>query len=75
MAEAGHPCPEVVYQLRAVRSALVQAEQLLVRQHLHHCLAEAGLDASALQEITDLWDYTPNPRGARSSLAEHRRER
>lgn len=28
MAEEGHPCPEAIYQLRAVRSALVQAEQL-----------------------------------------------
>lgn len=67
MAADGEPCPEIVYQLRAVRSALVLAEQLLVRQHLRHCLAAAGLDAASLKEITDLWDYAPNPRAERTA--------
>ena len=73
MAADGEPCPQVVYQLRAVRSALAQAEELLVRQHLSHCLAAAGVDTAALKEITDLWDYAPNPRGARASTFEGRR--
>ncbi len=72
MAADGEPCPQVVYQLRAVRSALVQAEELLVRQHLRHCLAAAGLDDASLKEITDLWDYAPNPRGARATTFERR---
>jgi CsoR family transcriptional regulator, copper-sensing transcriptional repressor len=69
MASEGHGCPEVVYQLRAVRSALVQVEQILVRQHLHHCLAEVGrgVDSDLLNEIVELWDYTPNPRGTAGS--------
>ncbi|MFU8887210.1 MAG: metal-sensitive transcriptional regulator [Trueperaceae bacterium] len=67
MAAEGEPCPQVVYQLRAVRNALAQAERLLVRQHLRHCLAAAGLDAASLQEIADLWDYTPTARGARAT--------
>jgi DNA-binding FrmR family transcriptional regulator len=64
MAADGEPCPKIVYQLRAVRSALLQAEGLLVRQHLRHCLVAAGLDTASLKEITELWDYAPNPGGA-----------
>lgn len=67
MAADGDPCPEVVYQLRAVRSALVLVEQLLVRQHLGHCLAAAGLDDASRREITELWDYAPNPRAERAA--------
>lgn len=73
MAANGEPCPQVVYQIRAVRSALAQAEELLVRQHLRHCLAAAGLDTASLKEITELWDYAPNPRGARATHSERRR--
>ncbi len=69
MASEGHPCPEIIFQLRAVRSALVQAEQILVRQHLHHCLSEvgSGVDNELLNAIVELWDYTPNPHGTPGS--------
>jgi CsoR family transcriptional regulator, copper-sensing transcriptional repressor len=72
MAANGHPCPEVIYQLRAVRSALVQVEQMLVRQHLHHCLVRtvAGPDTDVLDEIVALWEYNPNPRGTRAQPRE-----
>lgn len=69
MAADGEPCPHLVYQLRAVRSALHQAEHVLVRQHLDHCLAEAGVTDASLREITALWDYAPNPHGWSASSA------
>ena len=72
MAGDGEPCPQVVYQLRAVRNALVQAEQLLVRQHLRHCLVAAGLDTASLKEITDLWDYAPRARGTHATPPDRR---
>jgi CsoR family transcriptional regulator, copper-sensing transcriptional repressor len=61
MAADGRPCPQIVYQLRAVRSALALVEQILVRQHLHHCIAATSLghDTELLDEIVELWDYTP----------------
>jgi len=64
MAADGEPCPQLVYQLRAVRNAIIQAEQLAVRQHLQHCLADAGVTSASLREITALWDYAPNPHGS-----------
>jgi CsoR family transcriptional regulator, copper-sensing transcriptional repressor len=61
MASDGRPCPQVIYQLRAVRSALAQVEQILVRQHLHHCIATTAIahDSDLLDEIVELWDYSP----------------
>ena len=73
MAADGEPCPQVVYQLRAVRNALVQAEQILVRQHLRHCLVAADLDTASLKEITDLWDYAPRARGTHATPSYDRR--
>jgi CsoR family transcriptional regulator, copper-sensing transcriptional repressor len=65
MAADGDPCPQIVYQLRAIRSALAQVEQILVRQHLHHCLASTSppIDTRLLSEIVELWEYNPG-RGA-----------
>jgi CsoR family transcriptional regulator, copper-sensing transcriptional repressor len=67
MAADGRPCPQVIYQLRAVRSALAQVEQILVRQHLHHCIAATsiGRDTALLDEIVELWDYNPTRGGGR----------
>jgi CsoR family transcriptional regulator, copper-sensing transcriptional repressor len=42
MVEADRPCPEVVVQIVAVRSALNQVGKILLEDHASHCLVEAA---------------------------------
>lgn len=59
------PCPQIIYQLRAVRSALVQVEEIMIKEHLRHCLQRTSLaDAEGvIEEIAELWSYSPGRHG------------
>lgn len=42
MVEAGQPCPDVLIQLAAVRSAIDRASRLVLEDHLESCLRGAA---------------------------------
>lgn len=42
MVEADRPCPDVVLQLVAVRSSLNKVAQIILVDHVEHCLVEAS---------------------------------
>ena len=54
MIEAGRPCLDVATQLQAVESAIRNAKQALIHDHVDHCLdAEGpGHDRAELKAIT-----------------------
>ncbi|SIS49108.1 metal-sensing transcriptional repressor [Phaeovulum vinaykumarii] len=53
MIEAGRPCPEVAQQLQAVESAIRNAKQALIHDHVDHCLSgHADYDRDELKAIT-----------------------
>jgi CsoR family transcriptional regulator, copper-sensing transcriptional repressor len=60
MAQEGSPGPQVIHQLRAVRGALRRIEEMLMEEHLRRCL-NCGAQG-VLEEILQLWDYSPTPR-------------
>ena len=46
MIEGGRPCLDVATQLQAVESAIAQAKQPLLKDHLDHSLDDAGGNVS-----------------------------
>lgn len=44
MAEGGRPCPEILLQVGAVQAALRKVAQLVLEDHLDHCVAGAPPD-------------------------------
>ena len=42
MVEADRSCPDVIMQVVAVRSALNQVAQIILKDHAEHCLVEAA---------------------------------
>lgn len=53
MIEEGRPCLEVAQQLQAVESAIRNAKQALIHDHMDHCLdAEADHDRAELKAIS-----------------------
>lgn len=60
MVEDQRYCVDILTQLRAVQAALRSAEQVILRSHIEHCVADAikGKDARArqlkLDELADL---------------------
>lgn len=57
MVENGRDCTEVLVQLAAVRSALNSTAKVILKDHLEHCIADAGAgdkdQLSALNEAID----------------------
>lgn len=55
MVESGRDCTEVLVQLAAVRSALNNTAKVILKDHLEHCIAEAGASdqIQALNEAID----------------------
>ena len=41
MVEAGRPCPEILIQIAALRSALNRAGRLILEDHLKGCMVDA----------------------------------
>jgi hypothetical protein NreA len=42
MLEQRRPCMELVQQLHAVEKAIGNAKKELIKDHLHHCMAESS---------------------------------
>ncbi len=47
MLEEDKPCPEVLIQLAAVRSAIQKASQIVLEDHIESCLGQAALTGSS----------------------------
>lgn len=53
MIDQGRPCVELAQQLQAVESAIRNAKQTLIHDHLDHCLGDETSEAVAeLKAIT-----------------------
>ena len=53
MVEQGRDCPEVLIQLAAVRSAITKTCEVIMKDHLEHCIVDAinTGDTGALDEL------------------------
>ncbi len=57
MIEEDRHCPEILIQLRAIRSAIKGLEASILERHLNHCVAEGlsgGSDAEIKEKIDEL---------------------
>lgn len=54
MVEADRSCPEVIMQIAAVRSALNKVAQLILEDHIEHCLADAAESGDYATELASL---------------------
>ena len=55
MVESGRDCTEVLVQLAAVRSALNNTAKVILKDHIEHCIQDAG-DPSQLQALNEAID-------------------
>lgn len=55
MVESGRDCTEVLVQLAAVRSALNSTAKVILKDHLEHCIADAG-GSDELQALNEAID-------------------
>jgi len=59
MIDEGRYCPEILAQLKAVRSAVRTVEAQVLETHLQHCVAEAvasGNEKETQQKIDEIKD-------------------
>ncbi len=57
MVENGRDCTEVLVQLAAVRSALNSTAKVILKDHLEHCISDAGAgDENQLQALNEAID-------------------
>ena len=56
MVESGRDCTEVLVQLAAVRSALNSTAKVILKDHLEHCVSDAGADVQDLQALNEAID-------------------
>ncbi len=54
MVEEGTPCPDVLVQIAAVRSALNSVGQVILEDHLKSCMVKAVHDGSFEESYRDL---------------------
>lgn len=55
MIEDGRYCPDIICQLRAVRSAVKAVETNILHKHLQHCVAQSfASDTDKQQKIAEL---------------------
>lgn len=54
MVAEDRPCPEVLIQMAAARSALNQAARVLLEDHLEHCIVEAKTKGNVAAAVADL---------------------
>lgn len=54
MVETGQDCTDVLIQLAAVRSALNNTAKVILKDHIEHCLEDAG--SGQLQALNDAID-------------------
>ena len=56
MIEDGRHCPDILAQLRAVRSAVRTVEAHILETHLQHCVTEAMIQGDAQERIDEIKD-------------------
>ncbi len=55
MITEGRHCPDILMQIRAVRSAMKAIESRILEKHLQHCVAQSfKSDTDAAQNIAEL---------------------
>ncbi len=54
MVAEDRPCPQVLIQIAAARSALDQAARVLLEDHLEHCVVEAKTRGNVATAVADL---------------------
>jgi CsoR family transcriptional regulator, copper-sensing transcriptional repressor len=54
MVEEGTPCPDVLIQIAAVRSALNSVGQVILEDHLQSCMVKAVHDGNFEESYKDL---------------------
>lgn len=54
MVEEDTPCPDVLVQVAAVRSALNSVGQVILEDHLRSCMAKAARDGAFDEAMRDL---------------------
>lgn len=52
MIEEGKPCLDIAQQLQAVESAIRNAKQALIHDHMDHCLTDGAADRDELKAIS-----------------------
>lgn len=59
MVENGRDCSEVLVQIAAVRSAINKTGQLILKDHIEHCIVDAveTQDHEAIEELNKAIDY------------------
>ncbi len=59
MIESGRDCSEVLIQIAAVRSAINKTGQLILKDHIEHCIVDAveKQDHEAIEELNKAIDY------------------
>lgn len=50
MVEEGRPCPDVLVQLAAVKSALNRVARLVLEDHIESCLLRAAANEETVEE-------------------------
>ncbi|MCK5747849.1 MAG: metal-sensitive transcriptional regulator [Oricola sp.] len=64
MVEEDRYCIDILHQVQAIKSALSRAESEILKNHAHHCVAEAIKTGSAqaqqekFSELVDLFEKT-----------------
>ena len=51
MIEEGRPCVEVDQQMQAIESAIRNAKQIFIRDHIDHCMDDHVKDGSAAAAV------------------------
>lgn len=62
MLEGGRSCLEIAQQMQAVEKAVAQAKEIVVREHIDHCLERAigpkgGKVQETLREFKEITKY------------------
>lgn len=54
MAEDGKPCADVLHQIAAVQAALRKVAQIVMEDHLDHCVIEAAQHGQGHEAVAEL---------------------
>ena len=54
MSEEGKPCSEILHQIAAVQAALRKVAQVVLEDHLDHCVVGAAQEGQGQQVIEEL---------------------
>lgn len=54
MVEADKACEDILVQISAVKSALHKTGQLVLEEHIHHCVLDAVRDGDGVDSIKKL---------------------